>query len=88
MYSSIKAELKSNKVIELYFTLCVVCICHVYSDFYESPDKKADIFREYLQQEKDFPIFSYGGLMVYLRKSSKESILKLTQRIILECMNA
>ena len=87
MYSSLKEYLKTNKVKVFYYYLCVVCICHVFSDFYENPELKRKIFETYLQQETEqTEIFSYERFMYYLKNSEKEVILRLAKRVIEECM--
>lgn len=60
MYSTLIEYLKKNKILTFYFYLCVVCICHVFNDFYFQPKLKERIFSSYLMEEREkTEIFSY-----------------------------
>lgn len=87
MYSTLKQFLKTNKILKFYYYLCVVCICHIFNDFYENQKLKEDIFDVYLQKETEQTgIFSYERFMHYLKTSEKETLLRLAKKIIEECM--
>lgn len=87
MYTSLLEQVKSNKQKVFYYYLCVVCICHVFNDFYAQPELKESIFSVYLQVEKEHTeIFSYERFLYYLKNCEKETLLKLAKRIIDECM--
>lgn len=70
-----------------YFYLCVVCICHIFNELYDDIKLKKQLFSTYLEQETEkTDVFSYERFTHYLKTSSKETLLKLTKKLIEECM--
>ena len=62
-------------------------VCHVFNDLLDWPEKKEEVFSEYLQQEEEEePLFSYERLIHYLKKSSKEVVVKQAHELITQCM--
>ncbi len=88
IYSTLKEYLKipENKILKFYYFLCMTCICHVFSDLYESEDLKNKMFGPFLEEVAEKSVskdqISYQKLAHYLRNSSKQVLLKLAKRII------
>jgi hypothetical protein len=85
IYKGLKTALNANENHRLYYFICMICICHVFSDLYKSKELKLETYSAFLPAILDPVItkkISYQTLTCHLRNSPNQVLVNLVKKII------